>query len=59
MTIEKARGTLLGLACGDALGRPVEFKSQRAIREEYGTLTEMVGNGTWNKPAGTVTDDTD
>jgi ADP-ribosyl-[dinitrogen reductase] hydrolase len=59
MTIDKARGSLLGLACGDALGRPVEFKSQRAIQEEHGTLTEMVGNGTWNKPAGTVTDDTD
>ena len=56
---EKERGVLLGLACGDALGRPVEFKSPRAIQEEHGTLTEMVGNGTWNKPAGTVTDDTD
>jgi ADP-ribosyl-[dinitrogen reductase] hydrolase len=59
MTLDKARGTLLGLACGDALGRRVEFKSQRAIRDEYGTLTEMVGGGTWNKPVGTVTDDTE
>lgn len=55
----RATGTLLGLACGDALGRPVEFESAAAIEREYGRLTEMVGQGTWNKPAGTVTDDTD
>lgn len=59
MTTDNAEGALLGLACGDALGRPVEFKSSKAIQKEYGTLTEMVGGGTWNKPAGTVTDDTD
>mgnify|MGYP002338732224 CR=1 FL=1 len=59
MTLDKARGTLLGLACGDALGRPVEFKSRRAIQDKHDTLTEMVGGGTWNKPAGTVTDDTE
>jgi ADP-ribosyl-[dinitrogen reductase] hydrolase len=47
------------LACGDALGRPVEFSSSGGIQREYGTLTEMVGYGTWNKPPGTVTDDTD
>jgi len=59
MTLDKARGTLLGLACGDALGRPVEFNSRSAIQDKHGTLTEMVGSGTWNKPAGTVTDDTE
>jgi ADP-ribosylglycohydrolase len=31
--IERAEGCLLGLACGDALGRPVEFESDR-IGEE-------------------------
>ena len=55
---DRAEGVLLGLACGDALGRPVEFKSADRIAAEYGTLESMVGNGTWNKPAGTVTDDT-
>jgi ADP-ribosyl-[dinitrogen reductase] hydrolase len=50
---------LLGLACGDALGRPVEFRSPGAIESEHGTLTEMVGNGTYDKPAGTITDDTE
>ena len=55
----RAAGCLLGLACGDALGRPVEFDSPATIEREHGRLTEMVGYGTWNKPAGTVTDDTD
>ena len=58
MIESKARGVLLGLAAGDALGRPVEFSTRSAIESEYGTLTEMVGQGTWNQPAGTTTDDT-
>lgn len=58
MVADPAQGILLGLACGDALGRPVEFKSSAQIEAEYGTVTEMVGHGTWNQPAGTVTDDT-
>jgi ADP-ribosyl-[dinitrogen reductase] hydrolase len=49
----------LGLACGDALGRPVEFSSPAAIEAEYGRIEEMVGQGTWNQPAGTITDDTE
>ena len=56
---DRAEGALLGLACGDALGRPVEFRSPEAIKAEHGTLTEMVGNGTYDKPAGTITDDTE
>ena len=56
---DRAEGVLLGLACGDALGRPVEFRSPGAIEAEYGTLREMVGNGTYGKPAGTITDDTE
>jgi ADP-ribosyl-[dinitrogen reductase] hydrolase len=55
----RAKGVLLGLACGDALGRPVEFKSSATIETEYGTLDRMIGNGTHRKPAGTITDDTD
>jgi ADP-ribosyl-[dinitrogen reductase] hydrolase len=57
--MDRAAGVVLGLACGDALGRPVEFRSQGQIAAEYGTLTEMVGHGTWEQPAGTITDDTD
>jgi len=58
MDIDRAEGVMLGLACGDALGRPVEFDSSEGIEAEYGTLTEMVGYGTWRQPAGTITDDT-
>jgi len=58
MDSDRARGVLLGLACGDALGRPVEFNSASAISAEHSRLTEMVGHGTWNQPAGTITDDT-
>lgn len=57
--MDHVEGVLLGLACGDALGRPVEFRSRQQITAEYGTLTEMVGHGTWSQPAGTITDDTD
>lgn len=59
MDTDRARGVLLGLACGDALGRPVEFATASDITAEYGRLTEMVGQGTWNQPAGTITDDTE
>ncbi|ERG92129.1 MAG: ADP-ribosylglycohydrolase [Haloquadratum walsbyi J07HQW1] len=59
MDSDRARGALLGLACGDALGRPVEFASAEEISAEHGQLDEMVGHGTWNQPAGTITDDTD
>ena len=59
MESDRARGVLLGLACGDALGRPVEFKSASAISTEHGRLDEMVKEGTWNQPAGTITDDTE
>jgi ADP-ribosyl-[dinitrogen reductase] hydrolase len=56
---DRAAGALLGLACGDALGRPVEFETPASIECEHGRLTEMVGEGTHGRPAGTVTDDTD
>jgi ADP-ribosyl-[dinitrogen reductase] hydrolase len=55
----RAEAVLLGVACGDALGRPVEFKTPREISKKHGRLTEMVGEGTWGMPSGTVTDDTD
>ena len=55
---DRARGVLLGLACGDALGRPVEFRSAAQIATVHGELIEMVGDGTWGQPAGAITDDT-
>jgi ADP-ribosyl-[dinitrogen reductase] hydrolase len=50
---------MLGLACGDALGRPIEFKTQNMIEQKYGRVTEMLGNGSHSQPAGTITDDTE
>jgi ADP-ribosyl-[dinitrogen reductase] hydrolase len=55
----KAEGCLLGLACGDALGRPVEFKSAVTIEKMYGTLETMLGHGSHGQPPGTITDDTE
>lgn len=59
MQKDKAAGALLGLACGDALGRPVEFQSAESIEREHGQVTEMLGSGAHNKPPGTITDDTE
>ena len=59
MNRDRARGILLGVACGDALGRPVEFNSASEISAEHGRLDEMAGHRTWNQPAGTITDDTE
>jgi ADP-ribosyl-[dinitrogen reductase] hydrolase len=59
MTTPAASGVLLGLACGDALGRPVEFSTADRIEADHGRVTEMIGHGTWNQPAGTITDDTE
>lgn len=55
----RAAGALVGLACGDALGRPVEFRSSDAVARDHGRVTEMLARGTHHQPAGTVTDDTD
>lgn len=49
-------GVLLALACGDALGEPVEGWSADQIAAEYGTLTEF-GDG--RVPPGGLTDDTE
>ena len=56
---DRAAGVMLGLACGDALGRPVEFNTPVQIEREHGRVTEMLGYGTHGQPAGTITDDTE
>ncbi|WP_188187938.1 ADP-ribosylglycohydrolase family protein [Nonomuraea sp. SYSU D8015] len=43
---DKARGCLLGLAAGDALGAPAENLSPDEIRRRWGRLTEIEGGGT-------------
>lgn len=49
----RARGSLLGVALGDALGAPCEGMTAQAIREKYGTITGFLTD----EIAGT--DDTD
>jgi ADP-ribosyl-[dinitrogen reductase] hydrolase len=58
MDDDHAEGLVLGLACGDALGRPVAFETPARILAQYGEVTEMLADGTWGKPAGTVTGNT-
>jgi ADP-ribosyl-[dinitrogen reductase] hydrolase len=49
-------GALLGLACGDALGAPAEFKTKADVKARFGVLRDMVGGGPWQP--GEWTDDT-
>ncbi|MBW3632934.1 MAG: ADP-ribosylglycohydrolase family protein [Chloroflexi bacterium] len=52
-------GTLLGLACGDALGGPLEFRTRDEIAAEFPAgVTEFVGGGWLRLAPGEVTDDT-
>ena len=52
-------GTLLGLACGDALGGPLEFLKRDEIAARFPTgVTEFIGGGWLRLDPGEVTDDT-
>jgi ADP-ribosyl-[dinitrogen reductase] hydrolase len=51
---ERALGSLLGLAVGDALGTTLEFRR----RDTYAPLTDIVGGGPFHLSAGEWTDDT-
>lgn len=52
--LDRARGSLLGLAVGDAIGTTVEFMP----RGSFIPMTDMVGGGPFNLVAGGWTDDT-
>ena len=54
--MSKIQDSLIGLAIGDAMGVPIEF----SIRDKClkNPLTEMVGFGSHNVPAGSWSDDT-
>lgn len=52
--LDRARGALLGLACGDAVGTTVEFMP----RGSFTPMTDMVGGGIFRLVAGQWTDDT-
>lgn len=50
------KNSLMGFIIGDAMGVPVEFE-ERNVLKKY-PLTEMVGYGSYDEPAGTWSDDT-
>lgn len=52
--LHRARGALLGLAVGDAIGTTVEFKP----RGSFEPLSDMVGGGPFHLAPGQFTDDT-
>jgi ADP-ribosyl-[dinitrogen reductase] hydrolase len=52
--LNRFRGCLLGLACGDAVGTTVEFKP----RGTFPPVSDMVGGGPFGLKAGEWTDDT-
>ncbi len=52
--IDRYRGSLLGLAVGDALGTTLEFKAPGSFEP----LTDMVGGGSFGLKPGQWTDDT-
>ncbi|MFN2374110.1 MAG: ADP-ribosylglycohydrolase family protein [Cyclonatronaceae bacterium] len=49
------KSVLFGVAVGDALGVPVEFRSREEIRRD--PVTDLRGYGTYNLPPGTFSDD--
>ena len=49
------KSALFGVAVGDALGVPLEFKSRETIRRN--PVKDMIGYGTHNQPPGTWSDD--
>ena len=57
--LDRAIGTLLGLAVGDALGGPLEFLSADEIRARHGApVRDYVGGGWLSLQPGHGTDDT-
>jgi len=57
--LNRALGSFLGLAIGDALGATVEFMSAQEIAAEYGVHNQIVGGGWLHLKPGSVTDDTE
>lgn len=57
--LDRAKGSIVGLATGDALGSTVEFRHPQYIFELYGPAgqTEMRGGGAFNWAVGEYTDD--
>ena len=58
VTIDKARGCLLGQAVGDALGAPIEGWSRGRIRRIYGEVRDYIEAAGRARLPGLYTDDT-
>ncbi len=57
--LDRCQGVLLGLAVGDALGAPLEFKTAEEILRDYGgPVRNMLGGGFLGWDLGEWTDDT-
>jgi ADP-ribosyl-[dinitrogen reductase] hydrolase len=56
---DRFRGTLLGLAVGEALGTPAEFLTAEQVVEKYGVISEMIGGGVYDIAPGEITDATE
>jgi ADP-ribosyl-[dinitrogen reductase] hydrolase len=54
--LQRIQGSLVGLAVGDALGAPVEFRPNAYLKEH--PVEDMQSGGTWGLQAGQWTDDT-
>jgi ADP-ribosyl-[dinitrogen reductase] hydrolase len=52
---DQAKSLLFGVAVGDALGVPVEFRDRECMRNH--PVTDMIGCGTHRQPPGTWSDD--
>jgi len=57
--LERALGSFLGLAVGDALGATVEFMTAREIAARYKVHNQIIGGGWLGLKPGRVTDDTE
>ena len=57
--LERALGSYLGLAVGDALGATVEFMTAPEIAAQYKIHNQMIGGGWLGLRPGRVTDDTE
>ncbi len=53
---EKLKSIIYGVAVGDALGVPYEFRSRKEMSRN--SCEDMIGYGTYNQPAGSWSDDT-
>lgn len=54
----RVRGTMYGVAIGDALGAPLEFMDAACIQMQYGIVQDMIGGGWLGVHPGEFTDDT-